>query len=432
MPSTREGNMAGEDIIRMSIEESSRLHIIRQALERSITQKKAAQLLALSERQVRRIVLRIRQEGDGGICHRSRGRASNRRVNERVKKRILGHCRGQYREHGPTLVHEKLREEHHLQIGVETLRQWFIKAGISYQKRRDRPHRHWRERKSHVGEMVQMDGSHHAWLEDRGPWCVLMGYIDDATNESFFRFYGYEGTMPAMDSFKRYIRRYGVPQSLYVDKHAAYKSKARETVADDLLGSKPRSDFEKSLEMLGVTVIHAHSPQAKGRIERLFRTLQDRLVKELRSRDITTIEQANEFLTEYVPEFNRRFRRKPAQEGNLHRPAPASRELDEILSVKTERTLRKDFTVIHNKKLYQVHDPVRARKIVVQERIDGSLYFLYQGRRLRYTEITTRPAREAKPPRIIHRARWSWTPPITHPWKRTYKQKQERREAQVP
>ena len=426
--------MAEEDIIRMSIEESSRLHIIRQALEKSITQKKAAQLLALCERQVRRIVLRIRQEGDGGICHRARGRVSNRRINQKVKKHILTLCRGRYREHGPTLIHEKLSEEHQLQIGIETLRQWFIEAGIPYQKRRNRPHRQWRERKSYCGEMVQMDGSHHAWLEDRGPWCVLMGYIDDATNETFFRFYGYEGTMPAMDSFKRYIRRYGVPQSLYVDKHAAYKSKAVETVEDDLLGKKPRSDFEKSLEMLEVMVIHAHSPQAKGRIERLFRTLQDRLVKELRVRNINTIEQANEFLTEYVPRFNKRFRRKPAQEGNLHRPALTSRELDEILSVKTERALRNDFTVAHNKKLYQVHDTVRAKKIVVQERIDGSLYFLHQGRRLRYKEITTRPVKEEKPPRSIHRARWSWTPPVTHPWKRTYKQKQAslRRTAQVP
>jgi transposase len=426
--------MAEEDIIRMSIEESSRLHIIRQALEKSITQKKAAQLLALCERQVRRIVLRIRQEGDGGICHRARGRVSNRRINQKVKKRILTLCRGRYREHGPTLIHEKLSLEHQLQIGIETLRQWFIEAGIPYQKRRNRPHRHWRERKSYCGEMVQMDGSHHAWLEDRGPRCVLMGYIDDATNETFFRFYGYEGTMPAMDSFKRYIRRYGVPQSLYVDKHAAYKSKAVETVEDDLLGRKHRSNFEKSLERLEVMVIHAHSPQAKGRIERLFRTLQDRLVKELRVRNINTIEQANEFLTEYVPQFNKRFRRKPAQEGNLHRPALTSRELDEILSVKTERALRNDFTVAHNKKLYQVHDTVRAKKIVVQERIDGSLYFLHQGRRLRYTEITTRPVKEAKPPRSIHRARWSWTPPVTHPWKRTYKQKQAslRRTAQVP
>jgi hypothetical protein len=261
-----------------------------------------------------------------------------------------------------------------------------------------------------------------------------MGYIDDATNESFFRLYEYEGTMPAMDSFKRYIRRYGIPQSVYVDKHAAYKSRAQETVADDLAGKKPRSAFEKSLEVLGVRVIHAHSPQAKGRIERLFRTLQDRLVKELRVRNMCTIEQANEFLTGYVPQFNKRFRRAPAHPGDLHRPACTSRELDEILSVKTTRTLRNDFTVIHNEKLYQVHDAIRTKKIIVEERINGSMYFLYQGKRLRYKEITTRPAKETKSPRIIHRARWNWTPPVTHPWKRTYREKQASltRTAQVP
>jgi transposase InsO family protein len=268
--------------------------------------------------------------------------------------------------------------------------------------------------------MVQMDGSHHDWFEGRGFRCVLMGYIDDATGRVFGRFYGYEGTLPAMDSFKRYIGQYGLPMKVYLDKHSTYKSTAKPTIQEELDQREPLSEFERALKELGVEVVHAHSPQAKGRIERLFRTLQDRLVKEMRLKGIRTIEEGNAFLEAYLPLYNRRFSVCPKMGGNLHRTLVKGFNLDAILCIKTERALRNDFTVAHNRKLYQIEDTVKASKVMVQDRIDGSLVMLYQGRPLRLKEITERPVKE-KTQVILMRIRKPRIPSADHPWRRSFK-----------
>jgi len=270
--------MAEEDIIMVRPRELKRLDVIRKVMERVIKQVEAAEILSLSGRQIRRIVKRIRREGDRGIVHRLRGRPSNRRTPDPVKDKVIRLYRAQYKDFGPTLASEKLLEREGIRISDETLRRWLLEAGDWKKSRRHRSHRQWRERKAHEGEMVQMDGSHHDWFEGRGPWCVLMGYIDDARGRVFGRFYGYEGTIPAMDSFKRYIRKYGLPLSVYLDRYKTYKSTAKPSLEDELNDREPLSDFERALKELGVEVRHANSPQAKGRIERLFRTLQDRLV----------------------------------------------------------------------------------------------------------------------------------------------------------
>jgi hypothetical protein len=265
--------------------------------------------------------------------------------------------------------------------------------------------------------MVQMDGSHHAWFEDRGGPCVLMSYIDDATGEAFGRFYEYEGTIPAMDSFKRYIKKNGLPMRVYLDKHSTYKSTAKPTIEDELNDVGPLSEFERALRELGVEVSHAHSPQAKGRIERLFRTLQDRLVKEMRLRGIRTIEEGNPFLEEYLPLYNKRFCVRPKEKDDLHRPLAKGVDLDAILCIKTERALRNDFTVAHNRKLYQVDEMIKASKVMVQDRIDGSIIMIHKGRALRFKEITERPLREKKEP-VVARRRRPYIPPSDHPWRR--------------
>src|SRR4030042_1592297 len=257
---------------------------------------------------------------------------------------------------------EKLLERDRIQISDETLRGWLIEAGDWQRIRKKRKHRQWRERKHHYGEMVQMDGSHHEWFEGRGPECVLMGYIDDATGEVFGRFYGYEGTMPAMESFKLYIRKRGLPLKVYLDKHSTYKSTAKPSIQDELNGAEPLSEFERALKELGVEVSHAHSPQAKGRIERLFRTFQDRALKEMRLRGIGTIEEGNQFLGEYLPLYNKRFSVCPREKEDFHRPLAKGLDLDAILCIKPERALRNDFTVAHNRKLYQVKDAIHAPK----------------------------------------------------------------------
>ena len=364
--------MARKDIIRMSVKELSRIKTIHSVFEEEITQKKAADILDLSDRQIRRIVERVGEEGNKGFIHKSRGRHGHRAMPEDVKAKVLELYQERYKGFGPTFATEKLSEIDRISLSRETLRKWLIKEGLSYNRRKNRPHRAWRERKEHIGEMVQIDGSQHDWLEGRGPKLVLMGYIDDATGNAFARFYYYEGTIPAMDSFKRYIKAYGIPLSVYLDKHTTYKSNAKPTVEDALINRKPLSEFERALGELGVHVIHANSPQAKGRIERLFGTLQDRLIKEMRLEDIKSIEKANEFLQKYLPVYNKKFSVKAAKTTDLHRNIPEGLELDSILCIKEKRVLRNDFTIAYNGKLYQIEDNVRAKDVIIEERIDGS------------------------------------------------------------
>ena len=409
--------MAGEDMIMVRQGELKRLHVIQKVLERVIKQVEAAEILSLSGRQIRRIVKRIRSEGSRGIVHRSRGRSSNRKISDQLKDKVIKLYRTGYKDFGPTLASEKLLERDGVSISDETLRGWLIEAGDWKRVRKRRRHRQWRERKEHPGELVQMDGSHHAWFEDRGDPCVLMGYIDDATGGVFGRFYDYEGTMPAMESFKRYIRKRGLPLKVYLDGHSTYKSTAKPTIEEQLEGVEPLSEFERALKELGVEVSHAHCPQAKGRIERLFRTFQDRVIKEMRLRGIKTIEEGNKFLEEYLPLYNKRFSVRPRDKDDVHRALPRGMDLNAILCMKTERTLRNDFTVAHNHKLYQVEEATKASRVIVQDRMDGSMRMTYQGQALRFREITERPMRENKQP-VVTKRRKTYIPPADHPWRR--------------
>ena len=396
-----------------------RLQVVHKAIDHAITQKRAASMLDLSERQVRRLVKSVRECGDGGLVHRGRGRPSNRRFSGGLRERVLSLCRKKYRDFGSTLASEKLLAEDGLEVNRETLRQWRLAAGLLEPKRQKGRHRQWRARKACFGEMVQMDGSHHAWLEDRGPELVLMGYIDDVTGTVYARFYDYEGTIPAMDSFKGYIRKYGLPLSVYLDRYTTYKSQRKLTVEEELAGvSQPLSQFERALDELGVKVIHAHSPQAKGRIERLFGTLQDRLVKEMRLRDLKTRDEANAFLKEYLVTYNRRFRVTPANKADVHvKPKPFF-NLDRHLCLKTKRTIRNDNTVAHQAKLYLITEKAMSRKVVVEERIDGSLHINCRGVNLKYREITERPTK-TNPPSPPRKTKKHPSPARDHPWRRT-------------
>lgn len=388
--------MAGKDIIMLSQRELKRLHIMKQAAGRAIKQKDAAALLSLSTRQIRRILRRLKAEGDRGIIHRSRGRPSNRRMPQKLREKAIKLYRERYWDFGPTLASEKLCELEKITVNDETLRKWLLETGDWKKSRKRRTYRQWRQRKEHCGEMVQMDGSQHDWFEGRGPRCVFMGYVDDATSRAFGRFYGYEGRIPAMDSFIRYIRKYGIPVSVYLDKHSTYKSPAKPSIEDELNDTEPLSEFERALKELGVEVIHAHSPQAKGRIERVFGTLQDRLVKEMRLRGIQTIQEANTFLAQYLPLYNKKFALRTNGKSNLHRRIPKGLNLHKVFCIKTERVLRNDFTVAHNNKLYQIADHIRTSRVVVHDRIDGSTVITYKDTPLTVTEIPARPSKEKK------------------------------------
>lgn len=402
-----------EDILTMRQKDLKRLHIIRKAIDKQVKQREAAELLELSQRQIRRLVKRVREESDKGIIHRSRGIESHRAIADKIKHKIFSLCKSIYVGFNPTFASEKLFERNKIKVSRETLRQWFIAEGMPYDKRKARPHRKWRERRAHCGEMVQMDGSHHNWFEGRGPECVLMGYIDDASSRVYARFYEYEGTFPAMDSFKRYCLKYGLPINIYLDRHSTYKGWRKATVEEELSNQHPLSQFGAALEELGVHLIHAQSAQAKGRVERLFKTFQDRLVKEMRLRNLKSIAEGNEFLSHYLPVFNKRFNVMPVENEDLHRSLPQGIKLDAVLAIKTSHILRNDFTVRHESKLYQVEDNIRAKEVVVEERLNGSLLITYKAKALRYKQIFQKPAKIQQPRK--HRV----YAPVSkdHPWR---------------
>lgn len=413
--------MAREDLLMMKPREIKRLHLIHQALEKKLSQRQAAEVAGLSTRQMRRLMKRIQQEGNRGILHRKRGQPSNRRLPERVKQKVLELYQQHYGDFGPTLASEKLRERHRLPVQAETLRLWLRQAQLPYPQRKARPHRQWRPRRSSFGTLVQMDGSHHDWLEGRGPKLVLMGSIDDATNTVAGRFYDHEGTVPALDSFRRWVQRYGIPASVYLDKHTTYRSPQRPSLEEQLQGLKrSQSQFERAMSELGVEVIHAHSPAAKGRIERLFGILQDRLVKEMRLARVASLAQANRFLERYLPRYNQRFQVEPAQSADLHRRVPAQLDLNGVLCLKTQRRLNADSTVIHQGKVYLVEERVQAQTVTVEQRLDGSLHLRHRGRSLPYREVPARPRKAQTPDSAIQPKQKRFRPAADHPWRSSY------------
>ena len=315
--------MAGKDIIIMKSKEFSRVSVIGNVINSRITQLEAANILSLSTRQIRRIAKGVKVQGGIAMMHKSRGRLSNRATDQGTKGKILSLCKSKYQGYGPTFTAEKLFEIDKIRMHPDTLRKWFLREDIAYKKRKSKKHRSWRPRKECFGQMTQMDGSHHKWFGEGASECVLMGYIDDATGRVFGSFYEYEGAMPAMDSFRLYIRKYGIPLSVYLDKHATYKSTKKPSLEDELNNIKALSQFERALKELGVDAIHADSPQAKGRIERSFKTHQDRLVKEMQLKKICTIKEANKFLNNYyIPKHNRKFAVKAVNSTDLHRLIP--------------------------------------------------------------------------------------------------------------
>jgi len=395
-----------EDMLVMRPIELKRLELIKKAIDKELTQLEVSEFLGMSQRQVRRIVRRVKEMGNKGVIHQNRGKINGRRISEVTKAKVLKAYGRRYKDFGATLASEKLAKYEGIKLGRETLRKWLRVEGYEAARRRSRKHRSRRERREYYGQMVQMDGSHHDWLEGRGPRLVLMGYIDDATNRIYGRFYEYEGTIPALDSFKRYCLKHGIPQSVYLDCHSTYKASKRDTWYHDNYGyGTGLSEFERALKELKVEVIHAYSPQAKGRVERLFRTLQDRLVKELRLNNTKSIDQANKVLEGYLIEHNRRYLVEPARNANLHRASPAARELDNMLCKKQEHPLRKDFTVVHDRKLYQIEEWTSVNCIEVRELVDGSMRMMGRGRSLKFKAITDRPIKIKKRIRLSQRIR---------------------------
>jgi len=372
----------------------------------------AAGLMGLSLRQARRVWKRFKAEGDGGLLHRLRGRPSNRRLGEEVRARVVKLHQERYADFGPTFACEKLAEQG-LGLSPNTLTALLKERGLWERRRRRGRHRSRRERRSSFGSMLQMDGSHHDWFEGRGPRCVLMVIIDDASNLTYARFYPTETTVAAFDIFGRWVELHGLPRSLYVDRHSIYR--------DEDHPQKP-TQFGRAMKELGVELILARSPQAKGRVERRNAVFQDRLVKEMRLRGISDMRQANALLDEmFLADLNRRYAVKPADGRDLHRELDPAVRLDEVLCVQEERVVGSDWCVRWNNRWLQIGPGDAAlrlpgRRVLVRDLSDGRLLLDYQGRRLGFTEVPARPTPPKTKRQVVNNRRYK--PAADHPWNR--------------
>jgi transposase len=411
------------ETISMSRSERRRLEAFARVRRGEITLVKAGELLGLSYRQAKRSFRRYREEGDKGLVHRLRGRASNRQVDARHKRRILSLYEKKYADYGPTLAVECMSEDDGVTVPVETLRQWLLAAGLWRKCRKRRPYRQRRARKEYFGELVQMDGSHHDWFEGRRGWAVLMVLIDDATSEVFAWFSEEETTIAAMEVFRGYVGCYGLPQALYVDRDSIYRCDREATIAENLAGKEPTTQFGRAMDELDVRIIMAHSPQAKGRVERVHGTLQDRLVKALRRAKISDLHRANQFLQEkFLPAFNRRFAKKAAKPGDLHRRVPRGLDLGRVLSIRETRVVQNDWTLRFENQWFQLAEQhqklaLAGREVTVSRRLDGPLELLYGGRALSYRKLPAAPQRHQERGGVTIRSNQGQRPSADHPWR---------------
>ena len=324
----------------MSEKELSRYSLVEQVVEKTMSQAKAAKLLGISARHFRRLLKAYRTEGAKGLISKKRGKVSNRKLPEALKTRTLNLIEGKYKDFGPSFANEKLHKEEKISISVETLRQWMIEAGLwkGKQKKKLRLHQS-RARRSCVGELIQVDGSPHDWFEGRRKPCSLLAFIDDATSRIMhLKFVESETTIAYFDSIKEYIQKHGRPECLYTDRLSVFRVNSNK----EGYKGKGITQVGRALRELDIELICANSPQEKGRVERLFHTLQNRLIKELRLRKLSVIEEANQYLSEYIEGHNRRFSVEPMEQKDAHRNLLEEHSLRDILCYKSERTLSKN------------------------------------------------------------------------------------------
>jgi hypothetical protein len=404
----------------MNQKERVRLVVMEQVKRNELSLAQAHDVLGLSYRQTRRVWRRYRLEGDKGLVHGLRGKPGPRAIGSALKKRILARYEERYPDFGPTLAAEYLAAEG-MEVDHETLRRWRLAQGKPRLRRRRQRHRQWRERKPCFGAMVQLDGSDHDWFEGRRKRAVLMVMVDDATGQVWARFFEQETTRASYDVFEAWVRRSGLPQSLYVDRDSIYRCEGVGSIADQLAGKEPQTQFGRAMEQLGVDLILANSPQAKGRVERMNGTLQDRLVKALRLEGITDLPAANQYLIKtFLPDLNRRFKVKAASAADVHRAVP--RELNEVLSWEHERVVQRDWTVSCASCRYQLdrrHESLNlaGRKITVRTLRSGAVQLVFRGSKLHHRRLPARPQRPMPLPAAVKPARITRVN-AEHPWRR--------------
>lgn len=390
-----------QELLTMSQKERKRIKVLDQKTEGKLTVKEASGIMGISERQTYRLLNRYKTEGDRGIIHRLRGKLSNRGYPKQIKQEVIETYWKRYRDFGPTLFSEKLKEYEKIEINHETLRRWMRSSGIITSERKKRPHRKKRERRKAIGEMLQFDGSHHDWFEGRGPVCCLLHAIDDASSKVFIRFSKSEDTESVLRVLKEYCEQNGIPNSIYTDRYGVYYAE------------KQKTDFQLAMEKLSVETIYAKSPEAKGRVERGNRTLQDRLVKEMRLRGISNINEANKFLDEYfIDEYNKRFAQVEAL-ADIHRTTEGM-NLDNVFCYETKRQVRNDYTITLEGNYIQLEKseailPIPGHYVIVRKYLDGSLHIFNGEEELEFTELKDKPQKKKE--------RY-YPPKGDHPWKR--------------
>jgi transposase len=414
----------------MSERELRRAAVLAQVKSGSWTLVEAAERMELSYRQAKRLWKRYQSKGAGGLVHGSAGRSSNRAKPKKMRARVVRLLRQKYsgevgKRFGPTLAAEHLASEDQIELSATTVRRWMLAEGLWSRERKARQHRQRRARREHFGELVQLDGSFHEWLEGRGPRGCLMNLVDDATSTTLCRMGEQETIWAAVGVLRAWMEKYGVPRALYTDWKNVY---VREPTAKELLHGTPAlTQFGRMCERLGIQIIAAGSPEAKGRVERNHGTHQDRLVKKLRRKKIATHLAVNQYLEqEYCDDHNRRFAVEAASEVDYHLPGPGAKQLGEIFRLETERVLGNDWVVRHENRFYQVEGQSRHyapahSKVTVCEWEDGRMEIHYRGRKLAHHEIEERPR---KPEVVASQRRKPFTPAAAHmpnhPWRRRY------------
>jgi transposase len=425
--------------IALSQRERDRLKVLHEVQQKQLTQLAAATRLNVTDRQVRRMLLRIRERGDAALVHGLRGRPSNRKLAAQFEQKILARLGQRYTDFGPTLAAEHLAQEG-FPVSRETLRKWMTQAALwRPRSQRAKAVHVWRERRASFGELVMQDSSPFRWLEDRGPACHLIALIDDATSRIWGRFTEHGTTEENLRTLQGWLRRYGRPLAQYTDKNSIFQKSGPPPLPEQLRGEPPRTQFGRALHEWGIEWIAAHSPQAKGRIERLFATLQDRLVKEMRLAGIDDIAAANHFLERrFLPQWEQRFTVAPRHPRNAHRRLGAEHHLEEILSVRAARRVAQDHTVSWDGNRWgvvreEVCAGLRGAAVEIERRLDGSHWLRYRGGYLRLRPCPEPPRPPASPsglrpaglaeqiPKPTNKIKPKYHVPAEHPWRRPWK-----------
>jgi hypothetical protein len=421
-----------EEQLTLSNRDIDKLKVISNVINGHLTWNQAGEQLQLCRRQIGYLCAQVRKDGHRGILHGLRGKPSHHQLSKGLLDRALTLLKKpRYAGFGPTFAQEKLEDLHGIVLSPSTLRQGMIHAGLWSPRKHGPTHRAWRERRSCVGALVQLDGSDHDWFEGRGPRCVLIVYIDDATSRILYaQFVNVEDTLTLLATTRTYIQRHGRPIAYYVDKDSIYKINRKASIDEELKDSEPITQFTRAMTELGIEVICANSPQAKGRVERSFGTHQDRLVKELRLAGISNQKDANHFLeTIYIPAHNAKFAVPPANTTDAHRPILKTQILDHTLSIRAPRVLANDYTLTYQKRFYQLlpDQPVRLRPkqiILVETRLDGSTHLRLGDTYLHFKIILRKSAPttlQPQTPQQVTSPAVPYRPAANHPWRAAWR-----------